>query len=196
MLRRLATVATVAVALSSSAGLGGVPNDARAQDAATPMASPCAANDATANGALAERFMQAFETGDTDDLRTILAPDEVHHWGVGPDAIGAEAVAASISAYSASFGDLQLDIKDTISADDLVVVRWEMTGAQTGSYAGVGPSDRATTWSGINIFRIACGQIAESWNETDHLGRLRATGVITEAELNDVDDPDQATPAP
>ena len=33
-------------------------------------------------------------------------------------------------------------------------------------------SGKPVTWSGINIFRIECGKIAEEWSEVDGVGRI------------------------
>jgi predicted ester cyclase len=66
----------------------------------------------------------------------------------------------------------------------MVVVRWKRSGTQVGAFDGIGPSAVETTYTGINIFRIKCNKIAESWNESDHLGRLRAAGVLTSDKLS------------
>ena len=31
-------------------------------------------------------------------------------------------------------------------------------------------------WTGVQIFRIGCGLIAESWGQADHLGLLQQIG--------------------
>ena len=47
------------------------------------------------------------------------------------------------------------------------------------------------TWTGINIYRLECGRIAEIWSEVDALGRIaQLTGTATAAT------PAAGTPTP
>jgi hypothetical protein len=34
------------------------------------------------------------------------------------------------------------------------------------------------TWTGVNIYRLECGKIAEQWSELDGIGRLQQLGVL------------------
>ena len=50
------------------------------------------------------------------------------------------------------------------------------TATQTGEWQGVAPTGNQVSWSGTNIFRFACGKIAESWGEADHVSLLQLIG--------------------
>ena len=54
-----------------------------------------------------------------------------------------------------------------------MVERYAAAGTQQGALGQLRPSDRKATWTGVNIFRIECGRIAEVWSEVDALGRER-----------------------
>ena len=54
-----------------------------------------------------------------------------------------------------------------------MVERYIATGTQQGALGQLPASGRKATWTGINIFRIECGRIAEVWSEVDALGRAR-----------------------
>ncbi len=67
-------------------------------------------------------------------------------------------------------------------ADDLVVdkerqmvaVRWSATGTNRARYLGVGPTNRKTRITGIEIIEIRGGKVSRRWGEwdiTDHTGR-------------------------
>jgi predicted SnoaL-like aldol condensation-catalyzing enzyme len=143
---------------------------ARAQEA-TPSA------DLEANTALARRFHdEIFEQGNLDVADEILTPDFVWHappdqeFVVGPEAV--KQVATEVRAY---FGDdLVMSDDDEIAAGDRVVIRWTITGTvQTES----GPVP--VVYTGIDIFRIENGKLAELWQNTDDLGleaQLAAAG--------------------
>lgn len=194
MLRRIGLPSLLFVALCSLlvAGMAraGAPSRLPAVQA-SPEATACAAATAEEASALATAFLDAFATGDVSIYDEILAPDYVHHWGLGEDAIGIEAQKERVAAFAAAFERWEWQEFVVIPAEDYVTVLWSVSSVQTEVVHGVAPSGVETVHTGINVFRIECGLIVESWNESDHLGRLMQAGVITDAELGDA-----ATPAP
>jgi predicted ester cyclase len=45
-----------------------------------------------------------------------------------------------------------------------------------GTWAGVAPTGRRATFSGVNIFRFVNGRVAELWNHRDDLGLMQQVG--------------------
>jgi predicted SnoaL-like aldol condensation-catalyzing enzyme len=168
MHRRLAL--TVLLALTVASLFAGSVLAARIQDA-TPSA------DLEANKALARRYHdEIFEQGNLAAADAILTPDFV--WHAPPDqefVVGPEAVKQIATEVRAYFGDdLMLSDDDVIAEGDRVVIRWTLTGTvQTES----GPVP--VIYTGIDIFRIQDGKLAELWQNTDDLGleaQLAAAG--------------------
>jgi predicted ester cyclase len=96
----------------------------------------------------------------------------VHHAAGGyPEVMDADGVAAMMGDFLAAFPDLRYTFDDLIASGDRVVQRYTATGTQRGPLGDLPPSGRAASWTGINIFRIACGRIAEVWSEVDAVGR-------------------------
>jgi steroid delta-isomerase-like uncharacterized protein len=107
-------------------------------------------------------------------LRDILAPEVVHHAAGGyPEVMNAAGVASMMNDFLTAFPDLRVSFDKWIVRDDHVVQRYTATGTQKGQLGGTPPSGRQATWTGINIFRIACGRIAEVWSEVDAVSRTR-----------------------
>ena len=107
-------------------------------------------------------------------LRDILAPELVHHAAGGyPKVMNAAGVASMMNDFLAAFPDLRYSFDKWIVRDDHVVERYTATGTQKGQLGATPPSGRQATWTGINIFRIACGRIAEVWSEVDAVSRAR-----------------------
>jgi steroid delta-isomerase-like uncharacterized protein len=107
-------------------------------------------------------------------LRDILAPEVVHHAAGGyPKVMNAAGVASMMNDFLSAFPDLRISFDKWIVRDDHVVQRYTATGTQKGQLGGTPPSGRQATWTGINIFRIACGRIAEVWSEVDAMSRAR-----------------------
>src|SRR3954452_5944924 len=150
------------------------PMAARAQEA-TPQAE-CPATTLEENKALATSYWEEVWCGDQGKIAEIVAPDEVHHWGIGSDTKGFEEFSKRWDLFFTAFPDLEFTV-DLIAAEgDMAATRWTATGTQRGEWQGIAPTDRQVTWQGTNIFRIKCGQIVESWSEADHLGLLSQLG--------------------
>lgn len=79
---------------------------------------------------------------------------------------------------NAAFPDLDRTIHDLVAEGDRVVARWSATGTQTGEFMGIPPSGTVAESSGITIFRIADGRIAEEWSESDMLGLMQQLGAL------------------
>jgi predicted ester cyclase len=152
---------------------------------ATPVACPATTEDE--NVALARRFHEeAINQRNVAALQDILHPQLVHHAAGGfPDVTSADDVTTMMAAFPEAFSDLHYEFDLFIVQDDFVVERYTASGTQDGPLQDLPPSDRKATWTGINIFRIECGQIVEIWSEVDALSRTQQlTGATT------------ATPAP
>jgi predicted ester cyclase len=73
-------------------------------------------------------------------------------------------------------------VEDQIAEGDKVLVRWTLRGKHTGEYLGVSPTGKEVVSTGMNLFRLVNGKIAEVWVESDDLGELQQLGVITLAQ--------------
>ena len=172
------------------AGMLGAGWTARAQDA-TPGACPSTTPEE--NTALVERFWkEVWVPGNDAAIAELVADDELHHWGIGDDTASRKAFADRIQVLLSAFPDITIQVDQAIAEDDLVATRWTATATHQGEWLGIAPTGKSVTYTGINIFRIACGQIAESWGEADHLGLLRQLGGLPGMNLPE---DREATPA-
>ncbi len=153
---------------------------------ATPGAGDaCPTTSLEENKALIERYWSEVWTAGGEAASTdILAPDELHHWGVGGDTVGPDAFNERLGRFLTAFPDFAIRVDQLVAEGDHVVSRWTATATQEGEWLGIQPSGAAVEYTGMNVFRIACGRIAEAWGEADHLGLLRQLGGV----------PDVATP--
>jgi predicted SnoaL-like aldol condensation-catalyzing enzyme len=158
MRRRPALIALLALTLVGVVAASSLV--ARAQEA-TP------ATDLEANKALAHRFHdEIFEQGDLAAADEILAPDFA--WYAPPQTtflVGPEAVKQQATDLRAFFPDMVLTDDDVIAEGDRVVIRWTLRGTAQTEAGGI-----PVVYTGIDIFRIADGKLAELWQNTDDLG--------------------------
>ncbi len=129
------------------------------------------------NKALVERYWaDVWTAGGEEAVAEILSPDEVHHWGVGGDTVGHEPFIERLTTFLAAFPDFAITVDLMVGEGDLIVSSWTATGTQEGEWMGIPATGTKVEYTGVNFFRIACGQIIESWGEADHLSLLRQLG--------------------
>jgi hypothetical protein len=58
------------------------------------------------------------------------------------------------------------------------MVCWTFYGTHQGDYSGLPPTNKQVIYSGINIFRITEGKIAEIWDISDRLWLWQQLGVL------------------
>ncbi len=73
----------------------------------------------------------------------------------------------------ASFTQVQVVVEDLLADGDMMAWRWTLTATHSGPFAGVAPTGRRVTMTGMNIQRIAAGMVVEHWSNADQLGLLR-----------------------
>jgi steroid delta-isomerase-like uncharacterized protein len=91
---------------------------------------------------------------------------------------GPKGLAQTIATYQNAFNDAHWAVEEVLAENDKVVVRWTGHGTHTGELPGIPPTGKRVTVPGVWIFRIAGGQIAESWDVWDTMGMLQQLGVI------------------
>ena len=132
----------------------------------------------------------AWNAHDSEQMAALYAPDAILHWGIGIDAEGTDEIAASFDAFLTAFPGVRGTVEQVLVAGDTIIVRYIAIGVQEADFMGIPPSRETVTWTGINIYRLDCGLIAERWGEADHFGRIQQQGVLP------VTAPDaEATPA-
>jgi len=92
----------------------------------------------------------------------------------------AEAARQEAADFRRGFPDVVSTIEDLIAEGDKVVARWRSRATHQGEYMGIPPSGEAVEFTGISVYRIEGGKIAESWNSEDQLGLLRQIGAVPE----------------
>jgi ketosteroid isomerase-like protein len=75
--------------------------------------------------------------------------------------------------FCAAFPDAYHQIDDLIGEGDRVVLRTTARATHRGSFEGIAPTGRAVEFTGLVVYRIEDGRIAESWGEIDFLRLIR-----------------------
>jgi steroid delta-isomerase-like uncharacterized protein len=123
---------------------------------------------------------EAFSQGRLEVLDELVAEDFVNHDPAVPPELpsGREGLKELVRFYRSAFPDTRLTIEDQIAEGDRVVTRYTARGTHQGDFAGIPPTGKQATVTGITIDRIEGGKLVESWNSFDQLGLLQQLGAI------------------
>ncbi len=130
------------------------------------------------NKALIRRFYdEAWDRTNYDVCDDVFAKDYIRHDARGGEpAPGPEGQKQIAAAFRRAFPDLRFVVAMLVAEGDIVVGYWTATGTHLGPWAGVDPTGRGASFSGVNIFRFDDGKVAEIWNLRDDLGLLQQIG--------------------
>jgi steroid delta-isomerase-like uncharacterized protein len=91
---------------------------------------------------------------------------------------GIEVAKAFLSMMRGAFPDYRFDIEDLVAEGDKVVARVAVSGTHRGEMMGLAPTGRQVRTSGLEVFRLEGGKLAEHWATFDSLGMLRQIGMV------------------
>lgn len=130
------------------------------------------------NKRIVERFYdQVWGRGNVDAASEIFADDyERHDLRPSAAAPGPEGQRTIAADFRRAFPDLRMTLDLIIAEGELVAARWTTSGTHTGSWAGIEPTGKPVSFSGVNIFRSKDRRVVELWNHRDDLGLMDQIG--------------------
>jgi len=133
--------------------------------------------------AMKAAFLSAWNGGDVDQYDSICTPGFVaHEVGSQRDFEGLEAYKGWIESARTVYPDFHLMIDEMFVAGDRVTLRWSWTGTNTGPLpwgAAAEPlpaTGKAVSNSGVAVYHMVDGKIAESWSYSDMAGVQQQLG--------------------
>lgn len=130
---------------------------------------------------IVKRLFEEPWKGNFDVIDEYVAPTYVGYDAAEPEPIrGPAGVRANIEKYLTGFPGGGITVDDQIAESDKVATRWTGRGTQTGEIAGIAPTGKEATVSGLTISRLEGGKVVEEWTTWDTLGMLVQLGAIPE----------------
>ena len=130
------------------------------------------------NKALARRvFDEVLNGRNLDLLDEIAASDYVEHNPLPGQGTGIDGIRDRYTVLFNAF-DFHFTIDDVIAEGDKVVIRWTHSGTHVGELWGMPPTGRSYRTSGIEIWRVENGKLAEHWDVVDVYGQLLQLGLL------------------
>jgi predicted ester cyclase len=132
------------------------------------------------NKAQVRRLYALANEGDVEAVGHLVSPDYDEHSPLPGQGSGREGVLDRFSMITAGLAP-RFTIEDVVAEGDRVVVRWTNTGTHVAEFAGIPPTGRPFTISGIDIYRLADGVLCEHWDVVDQLSLLGQLGLLPDA---------------
>jgi len=132
-----------------------------------------------ANIAIVRKFFEVGPSkGDLAAADAILHPEFSLHTPLPTPGPGIEAMNTVITTCRAAFHGLQVTVDDIMAEGDKVTARFTARGTHKGDFMGLPPTGKAIIMTGIEIFRINEGKIAELWGEANLMGLMQQLGIL------------------
>jgi steroid delta-isomerase-like uncharacterized protein len=127
-----------------------------------------------------ERYLTAFNEQDVDALPKLVTEDVLVQ-----GLIGAEGDVNGIEEYEewwretlSGIPDAHIEIDDYFESGERAAARWTFTGTQKEGLFGLPATNRAIQITGLALFRMEDGKIAEKKYQQDDLGMLQQLGIV------------------
>ena len=132
------------------------------------------------NEAIARRyFEEVINKGNLAAIDELFDPNLIFHDPAAPeDILGTEALRQFFAGLRLAFPDLHFSVEDLFSSGEKMAARWTLRGTHQGELAGIPPTGRQVTVTGLDLFHLSEGKIKEVWVELDMLDTMQQLGVI------------------
>lgn len=125
------------------------------------------------------KFEDLWNKREIELAEELIAPDFVGHDPACTEPIlGVDGYRAWQERMLEALPDLHFDVHDVITAGDRVVARWTLHGTHVGPLNEIPATYKKVEITGMTMYRIEGGKLAEMYNEWDSLAMLRQLGLL------------------
>jgi predicted ester cyclase len=108
-----------------------------------------------------------------------VSPDFVGYDAAEPEPIrGPAGVKANVEKYLTGFSNARVTVDDQVVEGNKVATRWTGKGTHDGEIAGVAPTGKEVTITGLTISTVENGKLVEDRTVWDTLGMLVQLGAV------------------
>ena len=127
-------------------------------------------------GFIAEYTNEVWNKGNMEAMSRYYDPAYVHHDVSRPDVTTLAQYQQWGRDFLAAFPGLEVNADDLIADGEKAVKRWTISAVHRGELAGIAATMRKVRFSGVSVYRMVGGKIAESWYVYDLHGLLQQLG--------------------
>lgn len=122
-------------------------------------------------------YEEILNQGDVNALADIAVSDYVENDPLPGQATGLAGLQERVELLRGALSP-HFTIEDMVAEGDKVVVRWTQRGMHVRDFLGLPSTGKRFTISGIDIYSLRDGRMAEHWHVVDQLSLLQQLGVI------------------
>jgi steroid delta-isomerase-like uncharacterized protein len=116
---------------------------------------------------------------DTSVIDELASPDYVGYDPTEPEPVrGPAGLKAQLEKYISAFEGAHVTVEEQFADGNMVATRWTGRGTHTGEIAGVAPTGKEVTVTGITVSRVEDGKVVEERQVWDALGMLVQIGAV------------------
>jgi predicted ester cyclase len=123
------------------------------------------------NKDLIRRWIEFSNTGFSGSFDPFISREYVGH--LGATKMDRNELERLERQFSVAFPDTHHTVEDLIAEGDRVVLRTTARATHRGRFEGIDPTNRSVEFTGLVVYRIRDGKIAESWGEIDFVRLIR-----------------------
>jgi len=114
--------------------------------------------------ALSNRALEIWSEGNYALLDELYSPEIIRHEvNIQEDLVGTNEYKDNVAWVRTAYPDFNVTADEMFVKDDLVVLRWTVTGTHTGPRGDLPATGKRVQFSGIVINRVIDGKITEEW---------------------------------
>jgi predicted ester cyclase len=138
-----------------------------------------------ANKTMVAKRFQELDRGNLGVLDEMFSPEYRLNFPGAARPLDLVATKQFYSKLYTALPDLKHTIHEQVAEGDKVVTRWTAQGTHKGELLGRAPTGTRVSFSGINIYRIADGKLAESHVSWDVMGIASQLGMVDRRHLHE-----------
>jgi steroid delta-isomerase-like uncharacterized protein len=129
------------------------------------------------HAAIVQEYIDAVNANDLARELALLADDVTLHTPIPDLGQGKDAFQRLMQLYHGAFPQQHVVVREMLVDGDNVVLLHTHHVTHGGEFMGVPPSGKQAVIDGVEIYRIANGQIAEFWHADDLIGLAQQLGL-------------------
>lgn len=132
-----------------------------------------------ANKSTVSRFFAGTHSGQLDVIDRTVAADIVTHGFPGDNPTDRESYKQWFRDFGTAFSDMRWETLALVADETHVAVRFKIDVTHVGPFAGIAPTGRPVSFTGMVLYRMRDATIVETWLHPDELailGQIGASG--------------------
>lgn len=132
-----------------------------------------------ANKQVMEQFIRFINTGDRTVGEAIISPDVIFYAPTSPEPLrGVDGYIAVLDMMRGAMPDVRWEAEEFIAEGDKVMIRFTMSGTQTGPFMGMPATGKAVEVTAMNIYQLKDGKIIREHGLPDLFTMLQQLGAM------------------